>query len=68
MAMVLVVPGEETLRMCAAVLDRAEAVRKIGSVLHGAELAFRVGIVVGNMRTTVGLGDAEIGQQEGDRF
>ena len=38
MPMLIVVPREEKLRMDAAVLDRAEAVRKIGPVFHRTEL------------------------------
>ena len=40
MPMLLVVPGEEKLRMDAAVLDRSEAVGEIGPVFHRAELTF----------------------------
>jgi hypothetical protein len=56
----LVVPGEEELRKRAAVLDGTKAVREIGPVLHGAELTFRVRIVVGDMGAAVSLGDTLI--------
>lgn len=68
MTMVVVVPREKSLRMDAAVLARAEAVRKIRPVLHRAELTFRIGIVVRNVRTAVRFCDAQVGHQEGDRF
>jgi hypothetical protein len=45
----LVVPLEKLLAEGAAVLDTAEAIRKVGAVLQSAELAFRIGIVVGNV-------------------
>ena len=45
MSMLIVVPGEKELRMAAAILDRAKAIREIGSVLHGAKLTFRIRIV-----------------------
>ena len=67
-AMLVVVPGEKRLAEGAAVLDAAEAIRKLGAVLHGAELAFRIRIVVGSIGPAVGLGDAQIGQQKGHRL
>ena len=39
-AMVVVVPREESLAEGAAVLNTAEAIGKLGAVFHGAELAF----------------------------
>ena len=47
----------------AGVFDGTEAG---GQVLHGAELAFRVRVVVGDMQAAVGRGDSEIAEQEGD--
>lgn len=64
MAMVVVVPGEELLAEGAAVLNTAKAIRKTGPVLQGAKLAFRVRVVVRNIRTAVRLGDAQVGHQE----
>src|ERR1017187_3503323 len=49
MAMLIVVPGEEGLAESSTVLDRSKAVRKLGPVLHGAKLAFRIGVVVGDV-------------------
>jgi hypothetical protein len=64
----LVVPLEKLLTEGAAVLDAAEAIRKIRSVLHGSELAFRIGIVVGDIRSAVAFGDTQVGHQKGDRL
>src|SRR4051794_21967826 len=64
----VVVPRKETLTESATVLNRAEAVGKSGTVLHGAELAFRIRIVVGDVWAGMRLGDAEIGEQKGDWF
>ena len=66
--MLLVVPVEELLAEGAAVLDAAEAIRELRTVLQGPELAFRIRVVIGNIRSAVGLGDAEIGHQKGDRL
>ena len=68
MPMLIVIPGEKELRMAAAILDRAKAIREIGPVLHGAKLTFRKRIIIGNVRAAVGLGDAEIRQQKGHRL
>ena len=35
---------------------------------QGFELTFREGVVVGDMRPAVSLGDAQIGQEQGNRF
>src|SRR5947209_20517938 len=59
-----VVPGEEVAAEAAHVLERAEALRKVGPVLHGFELRLRERVVVGDVGTRVGLGDAEIGEQQ----
>jgi uncharacterized protein (TIGR03437 family) len=41
-------------------LDAAEAIRELRAVFHGAELTFRIRVVVGNIRSAVGLGDAQV--------
>ena len=67
MAVFVVVPGEEALAEgLRAILDRAKAIRKLRPVLQGAEVAFRIRVVVGDVGATVRLGDAEIGQEKGD--
>src|SRR5664280_1289665 len=68
MAVLFVVPLEELLAEGAAVLNAAEAIWKLRAVLHGSELAFRIGVVVGNIGSAVALGDAQIGHQKGDRL
>src|ERR1035438_5101442 len=68
MTMLPVVTNEKRLAESTGVLNRAEAIRKLGAVFHGAELAFRVRIVVGSVGPAVGFGDAEIGQQKGHRL
>jgi hypothetical protein len=67
-AVLFVIPGEERLAERAAVLDAAEAIREVGAVLHGAERAFRVWVVVGNIRSAGGPGDAPVSPPEGDRL
>src|SRR5436309_4439544 len=66
--MLLVVPEEELLAEGAAVLQRTETVRKFWPVLQGAKLAFGIGVVIGDVGTAVGLGDAQIRQQKGYGF
>ena len=66
--MLLVVPLEKLLAEGAAVLDAAEAIRELRAVLHGSKLAFRIRIVVGNIGSAVGLGDAQVGHQKGYRL
>ena len=41
---------------------------KARTVFEGAELALRIGIVVGDMRTAVGLDDSQVSQQQGHGF
>jgi len=64
-AVLFVVPLEELLTEGTAVLNAAEAIREFRTVLHGAELAFRVRIVVGDIRPAVSLGDAQVGHHVG---
>ena len=40
MAMVVVIPGEESLAEGVAVLKAAEAIGELGAILHGAKLTF----------------------------
>src|ERR1019366_10920 len=44
--MVVVVPGEEALAKGTCVLDGAESIRKLRSVLESLELAFRIWVLV----------------------
>src|SRR5579863_1847848 len=68
MAVLFVIPLEKLLAEGAAVLDATEAIWKLRTVLHGSELAFRIRVVIGNIRSAVALGDAQVGHQKGDRF
>ena len=63
-----VVPGKEDLAEAAGVLNGAKTIRKLRAVFQGFELTFREGVVVGDMRPAVSLGDAQIGQEQGNRF
>ena len=52
----VVVPVEELLAVSASVLNRAETIGEVGSVLQGFELRLGVRIVIRDMRAAVGLG------------
>ena len=64
----VVVPLKERLAKPASVLDGAEAIRKTWTVFQGAELAFRIRIVIGDMRTGMCFDHTQISQQESDGF
>jgi hypothetical protein len=63
--MIVVVPEKEGLAEAARVFDRAEALRKVRPVFQRTELAFRIRVVVGDMRAGMRFDDAEVGQQMG---
>src|SRR6202140_4758650 len=67
-AVFVVVPVEELLAESASILDRAEAVGEVGSVLQGFELRFGVRIVIRDVRAAVGLGDIAVEGEGGDRL
>ena len=56
--------NEKSLRESAIVLNAAEAVGRLGTIFHGAELTLRVRVVIGNVRTAMGLGHSQVGQEE----
>src|SRR5665647_2851151 len=64
----LVVPEEETLAVSSGGFDRVEPLGEVRPVLQGLECRLAERVVIGHMRTRMGLGDAEVGQQERDRF
>ena len=61
-----VVPGEECLAKGPGVLDRAEPLGELGSVLHGLELRFGIGIVITDRGSRMTLGDPKIGHEQGN--
>jgi hypothetical protein len=60
-----VIPGKEVLAKAGCILDRAEAFRELVSVLQGLDLTFRERVVVGDVVPAPGLGDTQVGQQQG---
>ena len=60
-----VVPGEEVLAKVPGMQLGAEAFWKLRSILQGLELALREWIVVGDVRTAMGLSHSQIGEQKG---
>lgn len=64
----VVVPGAEDVAEGAGALDGAKAIRELRTILHGAEVAFRIGVVVGDIGAAVGLGHPQVGQRKGHRF
>jgi hypothetical protein len=63
-AVLVVVPLEESHGEVAGILDRAEAVRVVGPVLDGLEVRLGEGVVVGDVGTAETLGDAKIREQQ----
>jgi hypothetical protein len=55
LAVMDLVPLEERLAEAASVFYGTETIWEAWAVFQGAELAFRIRIVVGDMRTAVGL-------------
>ena len=53
MMVFLVVPVKIVAGVVAGIFDGAKAIRVLGSVLHGFELAFRVRVVVGDVGPAV---------------
>jgi hypothetical protein len=50
------------------VLNAADAVGKLGTIFHGAELTLRVRVVIGNVRTAMVLGHSQVGQEDSNRL
>jgi len=61
-AMFLVVPAKESLTECTAVLNAPEAIWELGPIFQGAELTFRIRIVIRDVRTAVGFRDPQVRQ------
>ena len=64
MAMFGVIPGEKLTAKHPAVLDRAEASRKLRTVFQGLELAFRKRVIIGDMGAAVGFSHPQIRQHK----
>ena len=60
MVMLMVVPIEEGVTEAAGILNGAKLLGKQRLVLEGFELGLGKGIVIGDMRARVALGDAQI--------
>ena len=63
-----VVPAEERLTKTTSVFDGAEAIGEARAVFQGAELTFRIGIVVGNMGPGMCFGDTKVGHEQSYGF
>ena len=59
-AVLIVVPAEESHAVRPGGLDGGEPAREIGPVLQGLELCFAERVVVGDVGSGVGLGDTEV--------
>jgi hypothetical protein len=68
MTMGVVVPVDEHSAMSAGVVDVVKPGGELGPVLQGLEVRLRVRVVAGGVRPAVRLRDAEIREQERDRF
>lgn len=68
MVVVVVIPIEEGLTETASIFHRTKELGKLGLVLEGLELRFGEGIVIGDIRTRVGLSHPSIREQEGNGF
>ena len=66
--MILIVPVKITAQEDPRVFDAAETRRKLRLILQGLELGLGIRIVVTYVRPAVGLGDAQIGQEQGYRL
>ena len=65
MAMLFVIPVKERLTKGPGILYRAESLRKPGAVLQCLELGFGVRIVIADMGSAMGFGDAHICKEMG---
>ena len=65
MVMLVVIPVEEGTCPGPDVGQGAKSVREPGTILHGLELSFRVGIVIGGVGPGMTLGHAQVSQKLG---
>ncbi len=66
--MILVVPAKEVGGKSAGILNGTESLREARAILHGPELALRIGVVVGDVRAAVRFGDAQVAEQKSHGF
>src|SRR5713226_10076400 len=64
----VVVPPKKTLTESTTVLDAPKAVRELRSIFQGSELALGIGIVIRDVRPTMGFRDTQIGKQKSYRL
>ena len=67
-AVVVVVPSEKILAKGSGVLKRAEALGELRGVFQGLEVRLGVGIVGAGVRSGMGFGDSQVGQEKGHGF
>ena len=65
MVMFDVIPGKEILAEASAILDATEALGEIWPVLEGLELGLGEWLVIARVGRAMGLGDPQIGQEQG---
>jgi hypothetical protein len=58
--MLNIIPREKDLAETPAILDAAEPIREVRSVLERLELRLEKGVVIARIRPAVGLSDAQI--------
>ena len=63
-----VVPVEEVDQETPGVLHRPEPFRKLRAVWKRLERTLRIRVVMGDVRTTVGLGHSQVGEQQSHRL
>ncbi len=67
-AVLVVVPSEKTPAKGVRVLEGAEALGEVRTVLERAELGLGIRVVVAHVRPGVALGHTEVREQEGNRL
>ena len=63
MTMLFVIPVEKILTKYSGILNRAEPLRELRTILQCFELGFGVRVVVANMRAAVGFGYPQIAEK-----
>lgn len=66
--MLFVIPAKEVLAEGPAILDGAEPLRELRTVLERPELGCRIWVVVTDMRATVGFCHTQVSQQQSNGF